>query len=383
MTQEEFARALEPFRQDFLTETCVHYQHGEKERGKQSFERWRERFIQFLQEYAPDEAERFKRHMFHGILAVGSNEHPYDQFMRVDGKTCIAFIEQLADEARKGRILNFQENPSPPTSSGQARNTAEAIRIFDELTKRFEVLDFGKSSQEDFVSVRHLLERLRASIETTFGPDSQYLVALSQAQFRYPRAKQKNAVTYFDRDKGQTLVVLHKILDELRVNNPGVVWVGDGVPGTELHDSLAAFGRDHPEASKTAFIMMGFADTPVHREITKAIKQALASVGFSGVRADDKEYHPDLYPNILTYMYGCGFGIAVFEQGVVTPINPNVAFEVGYMLALKKRVCLLKDNTLPNLQADLIGKLYLAFDPQQATATIYTALSGWLATHLI
>jgi hypothetical protein len=261
-------------------------------------------------------------------------------------------------------------------------NPAEAIRVFEDILKRFEALDYGTSAQEDFVTAKKQLERLRATIDKTFGADSQYLRELYGARFRYPRAKARNAIAYFNGDKARTLTVLHKILDELRVTNPGVVSVSDVATRADIQDSLTSFRRDHPDPLKTAFIMMSFAETPAHAEVTRAIKQTLASVGIAGLRADDKEYRPDLYPNILTYMHGCGFGIAVFEHIVATPINPNVAFEVGYMLALNKRVCLLKDNTLPNLQADLIGKLYIAFDPGQIALTIQAALSRWLATHM-
>jgi hypothetical protein len=261
-------------------------------------------------------------------------------------------------------------------------NPAEAIRVFEDMLKRFEALDYGTSAQEDFGTATKQLERLRASIDKTFGADSQYLHELYGARFRFPRAKARNAIAYFNGAKAQTLTVLHKILDELRVTNPGVVSISDVATRSDIQDSLTAFRRDHPAPLKTAFIMMSFAETPAHTEIAKTIKQTLGAAGFTGLRADDKEYHADLYPNILTYMHGCGFGIAVFEHIVATPINPNVAFEVGYMLALNKQVCLLKDKTLPNLQADLIGKLYLAFDPGQITSTIQAALSRWLVVHM-
>jgi len=372
LTQDEFVKALEPWKQELVNEVFVHYQHGNDERGKQLFERWKERFTQFLQNHVPDEAERFKQSTHRGLIAVGSNEHPFDIFMRVSGEASLAFIDTLADSARKGRLSSFQENPS------------ETIRVFDDLIKRFEAQEYGASAQEDFLTVKQQLERLRTTVGKIFGVDSQYLRDLTSVQFRYPRAKQRNAISYFNRDKAQTLTVLHKILDELRVTNPGVALPHNGtlLVAQDLQQSLAGFRRDHPVALKTAFIMMSFADTSAHREIASAIKQTLASVGVTGVRADGKDYHPDLYPNILTYMQGCGFGIAVFDQLAATPINPNVAFEVGYMLALNKRVCLLKDKTLPNLQADLIGKLYIAFDPQEIGTTIHTALSRWLTTHL-
>jgi nucleoside 2-deoxyribosyltransferase len=96
------------------------------------------------------------------------------------------------------------------------------------------------------------------------------------------------------------------------------------------------------------------------------------------LRADDKEYHDDLFANIQTYIHGCGFGIAVIERIEKDEFNPNVALEIGYMLALKKPVCILKDKTVPVLQADLIGRLYKQFDPQDVSKTIPDQLTKWL-----
>jgi len=69
----------------------------------------------------------------------------------------------------------------------------------------------------------------------------------------------------------------------------------------EIKESLARFQKDYPDQSKTAFIMMRFADTKTHNEIASAIKDILSKNDIKGLRADDKQYHTDLLPNILTY----------------------------------------------------------------------------------
>ena len=125
--------------------------------------------------------------------------------------------------------------------------------------------------------------------------------------------------------------------------------------------------------------MMQFGETRAHNEITSAIKEALAARGIEGVRADDKRYNDDLLPNILTYMHGCGLGVAVFERLEADETNPNVALEVGYLFAMRKPVCLLKDRTLRTLQADLVGRLYDLFDPQNPAETIPPAVKKWLS----
>jgi hypothetical protein len=152
---------------------------------------------------------------------------------------------------------------------------------------------------------------------------------------------------------------------------------GTGI-ATEIAESLDCFITDYPDPSKAAFIMMRFGTTSAHDEIVTAVKSVLDARGITGLRADDRQYHDDLFYNILTYMYGCGFGIAVFERLESDDFNPNVSLELGYMLALPKPVCLLKDSTLRTLPTDLMGKLYKSFDPQHPAKTIASELEHWL-----
>jgi hypothetical protein len=152
------------------------------------------------------------------------------------------------------------------------------------------------------------------------------------------------------------------------------------VPGSpiEITESLARLRMDHPDPTRTAFIMMRFSRTPLHEEIVTAIRGTLGKAGLAALRADDKEYHDDLFLNVTTYMHGCAFGIAVFERLEMEDFNPNVSLEVGYMQALRKSVCLLKDKTLKTLHVDLVGKLYRSFDPQAPAATIPGELERWM-----
>ena len=146
-----------------------------------------------------------------------------------------------------------------------------------------------------------------------------------------------------------------------------------------IQESLEKFKENHPDPTKVAFIMMQFGKTKAHEEIVKAIRSVLDSHGIRGVKANDKEYHEDLFSNVQTYLYGCGFGVAVFELIEAEYFNPNVSLEVGYMLAMKKPVCLLKDQTCKTLQTDLVGKLYKVFDPHDPDKTIPKEISQWLS----
>ncbi len=149
-------------------------------------------------------------------------------------------------------------------------------------------------------------------------------------------------------------------------------------PPIEIGQSLEVFRKDNISGKKIAFIMMQFGDTKAHKRIINSIRNVLDPIGINGLRADDKQYHDDLFYNIVTYVWGCDFGIAVFDRIEADVFNPNVSLEVGYMLALRKPVCLLKDKTLRTLPTDLIGKIYRKFDPQDPEATIKPELLQWL-----
>ncbi len=115
-----------------------------------------------------------------------------------------------------------------------------------------------------------------------------------------------------------------------------------------------------------------------NNQILETIKKVLAKHDFVGVRADHKDYHPDVLPNVMTYMEGSGFGIAVY----IDDHNPNVSLEVGYMLANSKPICFLKGNDLGDLHIDIISKLYKNFDSEKPIETIDPILSRWLTDTL-
>lgn len=174
-----------------------------------------------------------------------------------------------------------------------------------------------------------------------------------------------NTVSYSEPESSPSIVIPHDVRND------------DDVP-LGIRESLEKFRKRHPNSQKTGFIMMRFGSTLAHTRITNAIKNTLMLHGLEALRADDEEYNPDLFSNIQTYMHGCGFGIAIFERFESDEFNSNVGLEIGYMLALRKPVCLVKDKTLKTLQTDLMGKQYKPFDPQNIEATVSNELIKWL-----
>jgi hypothetical protein len=154
------------------------------------------------------------------------------------------------------------------------------------------------------------------------------------------------------------------------------------MPPREIDNSLNEFRREYPSGKKTAFIVMRFVSSQAYSKVLEAIRTTLSEHGIVGLRADDKQYHDDLYYNILTYAYGCSFSVAVFERIETEEFNPNVSFEVGYAMAVGKQVCLLKDKTLQTLHTDLMGKLYREFDPHDPMTTIRDQLGRWISERI-
>ena len=230
------------------------------------------------------------------------------------------------------------------------------------LASQLELLDprdFTPETQADFVRIRGIVAQMGTDLRNI-----DYEKAWRQAGHQFPKiiAGYAGEGSRGNRQAAQTQRPTH--LSQI-------------VP-PELTNSMAAFLKDNPDPQKVAFIMMQFAKTRIHDEIAETIRTTLAQYGIVGLRADDKEYHEDLFPNVQTYIYGCSFGIAVFERLQGEEFNPNVALEVGYMRALRKPVCLLRDSTLKTLPTDLVGKLYRTFDTQNVQGSLPGVLVKWM-----
>jgi hypothetical protein len=146
----------------------------------------------------------------------------------------------------------------------------------------------------------------------------------------------------------------------------------------EIAMSLDRLRAKYPDPKKMGFLVMRFTAAKPFARIVKIIKETAAKHDIIIVRADENEFHADLWGNVRTHLHGCGFGIAVYERIETNEPNANVGLEVGYLMAMSKPVLLLKDKTLQTLQADLAGKLYKQFDPHDPESTLPDQLNKWL-----
>jgi hypothetical protein len=147
---------------------------------------------------------------------------------------------------------------------------------------------------------------------------------------------------------------------------------------SHVRNGLLSFLADHPDYYGNCFLIMPFRQSAPLLEIQKNIVSVLADFGIRVLRADDYVYSENVFTNIEVFMRGCRFAISVIERAASDQHNANVALEIGYMLGLKKEVCLLKEKTVPSLPSDLQGRLYVEFDMFSIDVTIKANLGRWL-----
>jgi hypothetical protein len=191
-------------------------------------------------------------------------------------------------------------------------------------------------------------------------------VSLPLAAYSDDEAQQRTALT----------PVAHAVVKQLRER---AIVRGLSLPAGYEHFArfMPAFLRDHPTPERNVFLMMRFRAGPQYDEIHKAIREAVGLYGLNLLRADDRDYTGDLWDNVCLYMLGSRFGVAVFEEIDVREFNPNVALELGFMIAHGKRCLLLKDQRMPRMPTDIVGKLYREFDSYNIPSTIGGAVGRW------
>ncbi len=133
--------------------------------------------------------------------------------------------------------------------------------------------------------------------------------------------------------------------------------------------------------ANNVFMMMPFGDST--NDLYSIIKDYFTGKKIKIVRADEHNFTGGVWSNVKTHMDSCEYGIALFnkfldlkKKGEV--FNPNVALEVGYMLAQGKPVCILKDKSLKNLFCDLASKYYYEYDSNDIDKTIPDKLQEWM-----
>jgi len=100
-------------------------------KGLQAYEFWKRDFIAFLEQQLPHEVSRFRRLSFSSNAnGQAQKENAYNRFMREEGKTCLDFLQSIAEErsAAATSVRVFL--------SYAREDVAEAVRLYEELSAK-------------------------------------------------------------------------------------------------------------------------------------------------------------------------------------------------------------------------------------------------------
>jgi hypothetical protein len=129
VTNEEFARRLKAFREEFEREILSFYRRENWVQGEEAFQRWRERFIEFLKEFDLQEAKRFE-----SLTSPPSDRHlvqkqtAYNSFMQTAGGTSLAILTSLEES------VNLKDPPKVFLSYAR-EDEDQARRLFEDLKR--------------------------------------------------------------------------------------------------------------------------------------------------------------------------------------------------------------------------------------------------------
>ena len=124
--------------------------------------------------------------------------------------------------------------------------------------------------------------------------------------------------------------------------------------------------------------MIRFRASKEYEVIASVLSEILDQYSLTLVRADYKQQHDELWSYVRHWMDTSQYGIAVFEHIAEPTLGPNVSLELGYMLAKGKRCLLLKEKSVPSLQADLVGHICREFDRDQISKSLTIEVRNWL-----
>lgn len=133
---------------------------------------------------------------------------------------------------------------------------------------------------------------------------------------------------------------------------------------------------------QSVFIMTKFPESDAGddgklKAIIEEVRKAIVDAGMVP-RIATFEYHEELRRNVELYLLGCARGVAIVEDRCRKEMNPNVAFEWGWMKGMGKRVFYLMEDDFAHSRADWSGLLNKTFSWDNPTEGIRTALTEWL-----
>ncbi len=144
---------------------------------------------------------------------------------------------------------------------------------------------------------------------------------------------------------------------------------------------LKGFHRLAP-FEKSVFIMTKFPDGRSRQDaqltvVIEEVKKSIVQAGFTP-RIAEHQYHDWLWQNVELHLLGCSRGVAIVEDRCRSEMNPNVAFEWGWMKGMARRVYFLAEERFAHERADWKGLISKTFSWRNPRAGIREAITTWL-----
>lgn len=122
-------------KQDFEEKILSPLRSDLRVQGMNAYEAWKRDFLGFLEQHLPHEVSRFKRLTTQpDTSSQTQKENAYNRFMREEGKTCVGFLETVAEEASASKRVNDGAGHSARVFLSYAReDSAAALKLYKEL----------------------------------------------------------------------------------------------------------------------------------------------------------------------------------------------------------------------------------------------------------
>jgi len=117
-----------------------------------------------------------------------------------------------------------------------------------------------------------------------------------------------------------------------------------------------------------------------YAQLIPKLREAVAQHGLALRVASDGVAEDLLWANVVTYMWACKYAIVLMDtaQGV---LNSNVLIEIGGMLMTGRRCAILRDKSVPQMPADLVGHIQKPTDLADHNASV-NEIHKWIRDDL-
>jgi hypothetical protein len=117
-----------------------------------------------------------------------------------------------------------------------------------------------------------------------------------------------------------------------------------------------------------------------YAQLIPELREAVAQHGLALRVASDGVAEDLLWANVVTYMWACKYAIVLMDTAQ-NVLNSNVLIEIGGMLMTGRRCAILRDKSVPQMPADLVGHIQKPTDLADHNASV-NEIHKWIRDDL-